>query len=154
MVAEVTLCVIMNQDRLLLKKATRGISKGKWNSPGGKIESGETPEQNVIREVFEETGLKMKKPFYHGVMKFYNQGSSNVEVIMHLFSTKEFSGTAKSTDEGEVKLIEIGKLPYKEMWADDAYWMRHVLDGKRFDADFYFDKKNERILKHEIKVRD
>ena len=51
MVIEATICHIIRGRKLLLKKATRGISVGKWNAPGGKLEPGETPEQCARREI-------------------------------------------------------------------------------------------------------
>ena len=50
MATEATLVEIIDGGRMLLKRATRGISRGMWNGLGGKIESGESPEQSAIRE--------------------------------------------------------------------------------------------------------
>src|SRR5712664_847056 len=70
LVIEATICHVVRGRRLLLKKANRGISDGKWNAPGGKSEPGEEPEQCARREVFEETGLKVYELFYHGALTF------------------------------------------------------------------------------------
>ena len=63
MVIEATICHVIRGRRLLLKRANRGISVGKWNAPGGKIEAGETPEECAQREVLEETGLSVSRLF-------------------------------------------------------------------------------------------
>ncbi|MDG7029492.1 MAG: NUDIX domain-containing protein, partial [Nitrososphaerota archaeon] len=74
MTIDATVCHIIKGHRLLLKKATRGISAGKWNGPGGKIEPGETVAQSVVREVKEETSLSVADPLYPGKLEFYLNG--------------------------------------------------------------------------------
>ena len=53
-----------------MKLAVRGISKGRWNFPGGKIDAGETPREGSDREVLEETGLIVSEAHYHGKALF------------------------------------------------------------------------------------
>ena len=155
MATAATLVEIINWDTLLLKRSTRGISKSKWNGVGGKLEDGETPEQNAIRETFEETGLMVEDLFYHGVLNFHNYGKEDVDFVVHLFSTKNFYGQlpANSDDGGELQWFPIDSLPMAEMWKDDEYWMPHLLKGEKFDADFYFDESNSNIIRHEIKLK-
>ena len=154
MTIEATICHILNDDRILLKKATRGISKGKWNSPGGKIDENENPEQNAIREVYEETGLKIKNLFYHGEINFFLRGKNEIAFQGHLFSTNDFTGEIRSTDEGELKWFKVNEIPFEEMWPDDIYWMNLMLSKKKFDADFYFNEDNKEIIKHEIRMKE
>lgn len=150
-----TLVEIFDGDKLLLKRSTRGISKSKWNGVGGKIDQGETPEQNAIRETLEESGLTVRNLFYHGLMNFHNYGKEDVDFAVHLYSTKDFSGTLLplSDDNGELKWFPITNLPMDDMWKDDEHWMPHLLKGERFDADFYFDETNKKIIRHEIKIK-
>ena len=153
MVVEATVCHIIRGRRLLLKKANRGISKGKWNGPGGKIEPGETPEENAMREVFEETGLEVWNPFYHGKLLFYMDGKRKLGIRVHLFSTKEFTGTPRSSEEGEVRWFPVDKLPLDDMWDDDRYWIDSMLNLARFDARFYYDEENKLVVKYRMRVR-
>ena len=155
MATEATLVEIMDEDKLLLKRSSRGVSTGKWNGVGGKLYEGEKPEENAVRETLEETGLTVSNLFYHGIMKFHNYGKEDVDFAVHLFSTKNFSGELRerSDDGGEVRWFKIDELPWNEMWGDDKHWLPHMLSGERFDADFYFDEGNKNILKHEIRVR-
>jgi len=153
MTTNATICHILSGNKLLLKRATRGISKGKWNAPGGKIDERETPEQNAIREIYEETGLKIKKLFYHGEIKFFLDGKNDLTIHSFLFSTKAFLGEPRSTEEGEVKWFDTDKIPFEKMWPDDKYWIELMLDGKKFDADFYLDVTNTKIIKHEIRMK-
>ena len=151
MSSQQTLCHIIDGDRIVLKLATKGISKGKWNGPGGKLENGETPEQCAIREVEEETGLRVRNLTFHGVMDFYNFGSSVPMVTGYIYTTREFSGKIKSSSEGEVRWFKRSELPWKSMWDDDQYWLENVLDGRKFSrAVFHFNADDSKVVKHEI----
>ncbi|MDE1860620.1 MAG: 8-oxo-dGTP diphosphatase [Candidatus Micrarchaeota archaeon] len=154
LVLRATLCHIISGDRLVLKLATRGISKGKWNGPGGKLDPGETPKQCAIREVFEETGLEMRDPFFHGRLRFHMGGSKKLAVLGYLFSTRKFSGKLRSTEEGKVMWFKTNGLPYEKMWDDDKVWMPMMLDGRKFDAHFYYGKGNKKVKRCIIKLRN
>ena len=68
-----TLCYIEKDDCYLMLhrvKKKNDINHDKWIGIGGKMESGETPEECIIREAFEETGLTLKAPEYRGVRHF------------------------------------------------------------------------------------
>ncbi|MDE1768071.1 MAG: 8-oxo-dGTP diphosphatase [Candidatus Micrarchaeota archaeon] len=142
-----TLGHIIKGDKILLKEATRGVSKGKWNGPGGKIDKAETPEQCMVREAYEETGLKMVKPFFHGRMFFHMDGKKNVAILGYLYSTKRFNGKVRSTEEGPVRWFSVKEIPYEGMWDDDKVWINLMLAGKRFDAHFFYNKGNAKMIK-------
>ena len=145
-----TLCEIIKDGKLLLKKASRGVSKGNWNGLGGRIENNETEIENVIREVKEESGLTIDNPKKHGVITFYQGGRDKVFAIVHLFSTDRFDGEIKPSDEGELRWFDINSIPYEEMWPDDVFWLPLVLEGKGFNAEFIYDDEMKKILEHEI----
>ena len=145
-----TLCEIIKDGKILLKKASRGVSKGNWNGLGGKIEGNETEIDNVVREVKEESGLTINETKKHGVITFYQGDRQNIFCIVHVFSTDNFEGEIKSSDEGELKWFDFDSIPYKEMWPDDAFWLPLVLEGKKFNAEFIFDHKMKKILEHKI----
>ncbi len=151
---EQTLCHVLDGEKLLLKRASRGISLGRWNAPGGNIDEGESPEECAVREVFEETGLRVKNLFSHGIMNFYLDGKEELSVKGHLFSTREFEGEIRSSEEGEVRWFDADKLPLAEMWPDDEFWLNLMLSGRRFNADFYMGKGNKSIVKYSIAFLD
>ena len=68
-----TLCYVRHEGHTLMvhriKKAD-DIHQGKWNGLGGKLEPGESPEECVIREVHEESGLEIRQPKYRGLLIF------------------------------------------------------------------------------------
>lgn len=149
-----TLCHVIDGDNVLLKMATRGVSEGRWNAPGGKIDEGETPENCAIREVLEETGLRIRDLKSHGVINFHMDGKNDIVFIVHLFSTKNFSGSLNSTEEGEVRWFRRKDIPLERMWDDDNYWLDFMFQGRRFNADFYFDKENKKVIKYGIEFLD
>lgn len=146
-----TLCHIINDNKLLLKKASRGIGKGRWNALGGKLEyEEEPPEECVDREVFEESGLKVKNLFKHGVLRFYSAGTEKLNVTVHLYSTTEYDGEIVVREgEDNVQWFEIDKIPMTEMWDDDNYWLELMLKGRRFNGDFYFND-SMKVVKYRI----
>src|SRR5690242_7726792 len=150
MVVEATLCHIIGRRGLLLKRASRGFSRGKWNAPGGKLEGGESPLKNAKREVLEETNLKVKKLSFHGTILYYMNSSKVLHTRAHLYSTREFTGTTRSTPEGRVRWFGLADLPLDEMWDDDKYWLGLMLSGSKFDASFYFDRNNVAVKSFQI----
>lgn len=147
-----TTCHILKGDRMLLKLATRGISIGKWNGPGGKMEGGESPEECVRREVLEETGLTVGRIRRHGTISFFMDGKRKLNIIVHVFSTSDFRGRIRSTEEGELRWFRTAALPWEEMWYDDRYWIHLMLAGSAFDARFYFDRGNKVVTEYEIRA--
>ncbi|MCL4364766.1 8-oxo-dGTP diphosphatase [Candidatus Marsarchaeota archaeon] len=154
MALNTTICHVIKGKKILLKKASRGVSKGFWNGSGGKIEQNETPEENAKRELYEETGLIANNLYFHGTIKFFLDGSEELSIFNYLFSTTEFSGDLQSSDEGEVRWFDIISIPYKEMWQDDEYWLDLLISGKKFDAEFHFDKGNKNITKYNINIKE
>ena len=57
LVRQVSDAIIIKDNKVLMVKGSRGYSKGEWDLPGGFINFGEDPEQSLVREVNEETGL-------------------------------------------------------------------------------------------------
>ncbi len=153
MVIEATICHVIRSRRLLLKKANRGISVGKWNAPGGKSEPGEEPEECVRREVLEETGLRVSQLLYHGVLTFFMDGGKTLHTRAHLFSTNNAKGTARSSPEGPVRWFPLESLPFGEMWEDDQFWIPLMLRGVRFDATFTYDAANLHVTGFAITSR-
>ena len=77
-----TLCYVIdkkNEQILMLHRVKKknDFHEGKWNGLGGKFDEGESPEDCVIREIREESGLKIKKPRLHGFITFPNFDGKN-----------------------------------------------------------------------------
>lgn len=144
MAIEATICYISGGGKVLLKTSVRGISKGYWNLPGGKIQRSETPRQCVVREVFEETSLKIKNVSKNGTMRLYDE-PEKLFYIIHVFSSANYDGVLHSTEEGQVKWFDINAMPFEKMWGTARYVMSLIIQGKIINASFLIDKRRNVI---------
>lgn len=101
------MCMIYDGDKILVQDK---ISKS-WGGlmfPGGHVEPNEDFTDAVIREIYEETGLTISCPRLCGIKDWYNDDGSRYVVL--LYKTDKFSGSLKSSDEGEVRWITIDEF--------------------------------------------
>jgi ADP-ribose pyrophosphatase YjhB (NUDIX family) len=150
---ELTICHMIKNGTILLIKEETGVNKGKWNAPSGEVAAGEKPEKSAIRNVFQQTGLYVNKALHHGTIRLFLNGKVEYSYKLHVFSSKVFTGNVKPNVAGETRWFNASEIPFYEMWADDKYWMNLILQGKKFDADFFFDEKNENIVKYQIREK-
>jgi 8-oxo-dGTP diphosphatase len=145
---QTTLCYVLNdKNQVLLIKKKKGLGRGKYNGPGGKVEKEENPEECAIREVKEEVGLMISDIEYRGYIEFITDGLG-FDGRCHIFVSKKFDGVLKETDEARPYWVDISRVPCQNMWEDDQYWLPKVLAGGETKKRFYFDK-NCRICKIE-----
>lgn len=119
-----TLCYIeKNNSYLMLKrnKKENDLNKDKWIGIGGKFESGESPEDCVLREVKEETGLTLNTFEYKGIITFVSD--STFTEYMHLFYSKDYSGELIDCDEGELHWISKEKINDLPHWKGDEIFI-------------------------------
>lgn len=154
MIIHSVLCEIVKNGRVLLqKKSDELFGGGRWNGVGGKLKEGESPENCVIREVFEETGLKLSNPIKIGVLYFYYGNRFQVDWVAHIFSADSFSGIINPSPEGALHWFKIEEIPYEEMWPDDKHWLPLLLSGKKFEGRFYFDESKKKLLDFTLKEK-
>ncbi len=129
---DTTLCYIIKDQKVLMlfrNKKENDLNEGKWVGPGGKTEPGETPEECMKREVFEETGLMVTKYRLHGIIKFISDKWEDEN--MYLFSATEFTGTLREEcPEGELEWITVERVPDLPMWSGDIYFLKPLLSGE------------------------
>lgn len=102
----------------------------KWIGIGGKFEEGESPEECMLRETREETGLTVTDWRYRGIVTFVsNQWGSE---YMHLFTAQSYAGTLRDCDEGDLEWIEKSKLLSLPIWEGDKIFLRLLQDGEPF----------------------
>lgn len=100
------LCLIQDGTRVLLQNRVKEDWKG-YTLPGGHVEPGESFVDAVVREMKEETGLTISKPHLVGIKQFPIE---NGRYIVLLFKATEFVGEVVSSEEGEMKWIELDNL--------------------------------------------
>ena len=145
-----TLCYVKHNGKTLMvhrNKKHNDIHAGKWNGLGGKFEPGETPEECVIREVHEESGLSIREPKLCGLLIFPNFKGDDWYVFV--FTATEFSGKLlASSPEGELEWIDDDKLTSLYLWESDHIFFPWIEAGKLFSAKFIFD--GEKLQNHEV----
>lgn len=102
--------------------------------PGGHVEPEEAFTDSVIREVFEETGLTIENPKLCGVKQF--QTRKNERYVVFLYRADRFSGTLRSSDEGEVYWVPRETLPELTL-APDFMDMVRVFEDPALNEFFY-----------------
>ncbi len=119
-----TLCYIEQDGKYLMLhrvKKEHDINHDKWIGVGGKFEGLESPEDCLLREVYEETGLTLTRYCYRGVVTF---ASSEDPQLMHLFTADGFTGTVRTCDEGNLEWVDKRALLSLPMWEGDKYFLR------------------------------
>jgi 8-oxo-dGTP diphosphatase len=104
-----------NNKILLIKRGT-SVFRGYWALPGGKVEDGETVEEAVVREVKEETGLKVE--IMRKIGEYHYSGTNNgidYDYYPTCFLVKVVEGTIKRQKEEieQIKLFNFNKIPNK-----------------------------------------
>jgi 8-oxo-dGTP diphosphatase len=139
-----TLCYVRDgvgpQGRTLMLhriKKRNDMHAGKWNGLGGKLEPGETPEECAIREVWEESGLRLIAPILRGIITF-PQFSGGDDWYTYIFVAYDFTGALIDSAEGELAWVENGKLFDLKLWAGDHVFMRWLDDPRFFSAKFVY----------------
>jgi 8-oxo-dGTP diphosphatase len=155
LVTVATLCFILKgREVLLLLKSEGRFGGGKWNGLGGKLTVGETPLGCVRREVMEESGLDVPAPEFHGTLYFRFGDDPLRDWLVHVYSTTEFRGEPKPSEEGELRWFPLRDIPYEGMWEDDRHWLPLVLKGATVNGRFQFDDGGTRLLSCEVEEAD
>jgi len=128
-------------------KKDRDIHEGKWNGLGGKLLPGETPEECVVREVNEESGLLIINPKLCGVMTF-PEFKDNEDWLVFLFTVTEFSGQLIDSPEGELHWIEDEKVGQLNLWEGDRLFFNWLKEGVFFSAKFVY--RDKKLMTHNV----
>ena len=129
-----TLCYIQKDGATLMLhrvKKAHDLNEGKWVGIGGKFESGESPEDCLLREVKEETGLTLTSYRFRGIVTFANDTWPETE-YMHLFTADDFEGGLKECDEGVLRWVPDEEIPLLPQWEGDAVFFRLIREEEPF----------------------
>ena len=131
---QTTLCYIDDGARYLMLhrvKKEHDASHGKWIGVGGKCEADESPDECMLREVKEETGLEITRWHYRGIVTFISDLWPNE--YMHLFTATEWRGEPDMgiDDEGTLAWKEKSDLMNLNLWEGDRIFLRLLLDERQ-----------------------
>jgi len=145
-----TLCYVIKDGKTLMlfrNKKPNDVHEGKWNGLGGKFEAGETPEECVIREIHEESGLIIKNPELHGVITFpMFDGKKDWYVFM--FTANDFTGELIDSKEGRLEWIADEKLLDLNLWDGDKIFIPWLKQKSFFSAKFVYE--NGKYVSHSV----
>ena len=120
---QTTLCYIEKDGRTLMLhrvKRKNDMNRDKWLGVGGKFEPGESPEECMLREAKEETGLTLTRWAYRGIVTFV---SGDYCEYMHLFTATGWTGTLRECDEGVLEWLHKDALAALPQWEGDKLFL-------------------------------
>jgi 8-oxo-dGTP diphosphatase len=129
-----TLCHIERGGKYLMMhrvKKEADENRDKWVGIGGKFEEGESPEDCLLREVREETGLRLRSWRFRGIVSFVSDlwGTE----YMHLFTSDDFEGEPRrDCEEGTLEWIGKRELLEKPIWEGDRIFLRLLEEDAPF----------------------
>ncbi len=161
-----TLSFLFDKNRVLLGKKKRGFGINYYNGFGGKVHNNETIEDAAIREVLEESGLKMDTFFFSGKLFFIFENSLNPAIEGNVYYCHRFSGIPEETEEMKPEwfyvpekitlgnVVELyNKIPFSNMWEDDVFWFPFLINKDIFYGFFILNHNNE-LLFFQLEITD
>lgn len=145
-----TLCYIEKEGKYLMLhrvKKHHDINAGKWIGVGGHVENGEAPEECLLREVKEETGLVLTAYRLRGLVTFLSDVCE--PELMCVFTADAFDGEMIECDEGELAWVEKSDVLALPTWEGDRVFLERLLSGDerffsiklRYEGDKLVEKK-------------
>lgn len=129
-----TLCYIENDrgEYLMLHRTKKKSdpNEGKWIGVGGKFEENEAPEDCVLREVREETGLTLTAFRFRGIVTFISDRYETE--YMHLFTADKYEGTLCECNEGTLAWVPKKDLSDLNLWEGDRIFLQELIRSDRF----------------------
>ena len=128
-----TLCYIEKGNKYLMlhriSKKKDG-NKDKWIGVGGHFEKGESPEECLLREVKEETGLELTSYQFRGIVTFISDEWP--DEYMCLYTADKYTGDIGNCDEGELVWVEKGKIMDLNIWEGDKIFLKLLTENQPF----------------------
>lgn len=126
-----TLCYIERDSQYLMLhriKKEKDVNKDKWIGVGGHFEPEETPEECLLREVKEETGLTLTSWKFCGIVTFIAAQWDTVE-YMCLYKADGFTGELTDCAEGDLEWVDKDKVYDLPSWEGDKIFF-HLMEEK------------------------
>ena len=128
-----TLCYIEKENKYLMLHRTskkKDGNKDKWIGVGGHFEKGESPEECLLREVKEETGLELTSYQFRGIVTFIS--NEWPDEYMCLYTADRYTGDIGNCDEGELVWVEKEKIMDLNIWEGDKIFLKLLMENQPF----------------------
>ena len=128
-----TLCYIEKENKYLMLHRTskkKDGNKDKWIGVGGHFEKGESPEECLLREVKEETGLELTSYQFRGIVTFISDEWP--DEYMCLYTADRYTGDIGNCDEGELVWVEKGKIMDLNIWEGEKIFLKLLTENQPF----------------------
>lgn len=148
-----TLCYIENNEQYLMLHRTKkqnDINQGKWIGVGGHVENEESPEECLIREVKEETGLTLTSYRLRGLVSFIN--SECESELMCVFTADEYTGNLITCEEGDLQWIAKTQVPDLPTWEGDRVFLELLLSDEQRFFSIKLQYEGDRLVEKKINL--
>ena len=123
---------------LYRNKKKNDINHGKYIGVGGKIEPGESKDECIVREVYEETNLKLKTFYYMGEVRYIDLDADSYDK-MYVYYSDDYTGAIKECSEGSLKFMSEEEFYESPHWEGDKIFLDYALKNKAFKSvDYYY----------------
>ncbi len=123
MIETVLVYIEQHHRYLLIHKKKKDMNEGKYLGIGGKIEPEESIQEALLRETYEETGLKLLN-YQHRANIYFKSGLYQEK--MYLFTANSFEGDLIASSEGDLVWVNKTQLKSLPMWAGDHYFLEKL----------------------------
>jgi 8-oxo-dGTP diphosphatase len=123
------------------------VHKGKWNGLGGKLDPGESPDECVVREIREESGLTLLDAKLRGVLTFpaFKPGE---DWLVFVYTATRFEGELGECPEGDLEWVSGERLAALPLWEGDRIFLPWLEQERFFSGKFVY--RDGRLASHEV----
>ncbi len=148
-----TLCYIENNNQYLMLHRTKkpnDINEGKWIGVGGHVEKDESPEECLVREVREETGLTLTAYKFRGLITFVN--SKCESELMCVFTADGYTGELITCNEGELRWVDKTQVPNLPTWEGDRVFLDLLLSNEEHFFSIKLQYEGDQLVEKKINL--
>ena len=136
------LCLVRRDGDYLLQDRVKADWRG-YTLPGGHVEKNESIVDAAIREMQEETGLTIRHPRLCGIKQFL---TDDRRYIVFLFRADEFTGTLRSSEEGEMHWVPVTELSTVPLVSDFHQLLSVILDDRLTEFQYVAEGDEWRVV--------